>query len=249
MWLRGAIPASTTHRLVLTDGRTDRERMRGLQTQWRISTYYSFATTPNTGQSMAMPTNNSKHLVEPGDIFSRLTVLSFSHHDKRWRRHYLVRCDCGSEKTVQGTLLRSGNTKSCGCLGKEVRRNRTRLPNNGGVINQLILQYRRHARSRGIEFLLSREEFDALVRKPCHYCGDPAGNLRRTKNCQEGFPHNGIDRVDSRLPYQADNVVAACGTCNFAKGSMTGTEFIVLANRIAARNAVGMPAGTTESEK
>lgn len=31
-------------------------------------------------------------------------------------------CDCGTEKSFIGYLLRSGNTKSCGCLRKEVAR-------------------------------------------------------------------------------------------------------------------------------
>lgn len=34
--------------------------------------------------------------------------------DVRW----LVRCDCGAEKVVPGGHLRSGGTRSCGCLGK-----------------------------------------------------------------------------------------------------------------------------------
>lgn len=70
-----------------------------------------------------MPANNSPHLVVTGDKFERLTVIGFSYNDKRYRRHYKVKCDCGNIKTVQGTLLRTGNTKSCGCLGKEIKRN------------------------------------------------------------------------------------------------------------------------------
>lgn len=137
-----------------------------------------------------------------GKTFSRLTVVAFSHKDARHRKWWKCVCACGKEKTLHTGNLRSGNTQSCGCLGKEVRRTRTKLPNNGGVVNQLILQYKRHARDRGIQFQLSREEFEALVRSPCHYCGVEAGNLKRTKNCRDGFPHNGIDRVDPSQPYQ-----------------------------------------------
>lgn len=32
---------------------------------------------------------------------------------------WLCRCDCGSEVRVSGTRLRSGHTKSCGCLQRE----------------------------------------------------------------------------------------------------------------------------------
>src|SRR5690606_23270848 len=122
-----------------------------------------------------------------GKKFHRLTVLRFSHYDRAHRKHYLCQCECGKRKAVQMSLLKNGNTKSCGCLADEVRRVARRLPNNGGVINHLILQYKRHARNRGIPYRLSRDEFDALVRMPCHYCGVVGGNLKKTKNCREGF--------------------------------------------------------------
>lgn len=185
-----------------------------------------------------MPVLNNPHLVAPGDVFDRLTVVRFSHNDKRWRRHYLVRCACGAEKTVQGTLLRSGNTKSCGCLGRDVKR-ATRLPQDAGVINHIILQYKRHASDRGIAWLLSRETVDFLVRQPCYYCADPAGNITKTKN-HSGFAHNGIDRLDSAQPYTDHNVVACCGSCNRAKGSMSADDFVSLANRIARQHPQAM---------
>lgn len=31
-------------------------------------------------------------------------------------RRFLCKCDCGSEKIVRMSSLRSGNTKSCGCI-------------------------------------------------------------------------------------------------------------------------------------
>ena len=103
------------------------------------------------------------HLVFEGDRFGRLTVIGFSHLDKRSRRFYRVRCDCGVEKTVQGTLLRSGNTKSCGCLTTEFGQ-RYRKANDGGVVTAIILQYKRHARERGIGWYLTDKEVDKLVR-------------------------------------------------------------------------------------
>lgn len=183
--------------------------------------------------SSAMPANKKPPLVNIGDRFQRLSVIGFSHHDKRWRRHYLVKCDCGSEKTVQGALLRSGNTRSCGCLAKDVRSSK-KLSDNYGEVTQIILQYKRHAKDRGIQFLLSREEVDDIVRMPCYYCGEVAGNLKKTKNCKEGFAHNGIDRTDSSKPYISENVVACCGVCNVAKGKRSAEDFISWASRISS---------------
>ena len=179
-----------------------------------------------------MPTNNAPHLVATGDRFERLTVIAFSHNDKRHRRHYTVKCDCGKIKTVQGTLLRSGNTRSCGCLSNEARC-RTRLPNDRGVINHIILQYKRHAADRGLKFLLDYETVEKMVRAPCTYCGIVGGNLKKTKNLKAGFAHNGIDRLDSDGDYITSNVAPCCGACNRAKRDMNRDEFVALALRVA----------------
>lgn len=175
------------------------------------------------GSGAIMNRDNSS--ISPNTRFSRLLVLDVSHRDKRWRCHYRVQCDCGTIKTVQGSLLLSGNTRSCGCLARESRKAKA-LPEHQGVVNQIILQYKRHARNRSIAFQLSTSQVDVLVRQPCHYCGALGGNLKKTKNCKEGFRHNGIDRVDSARGYTLDNSVPCCGTCNRRKGVATKREFL-----------------------
>jgi hypothetical protein len=181
-----------------------------------------------------MPLNGKPHQVFAGDVFHSLTVVGFSHQDKRWRRYYLARCACGVEKTVQGTALRSGNTKSCGCLIKDSARARI-IPNDHAAITGIVLRYKRHARDRGIEWLLSRQEVSEIVRLPCAYCGDRAGNTFRSKSLPGGFPHNGIDRVDNSRAYVAGNVAPCCGTCNAAKGTRSVAEFVTWARAIASQ--------------
>lgn len=60
-----------------------------------------------------------------GRKFERLTVVSISHVDKHKNWHWNCRCECGKETVVNGSSLRSGSTKSCGCLVGEltVKRN------------------------------------------------------------------------------------------------------------------------------
>lgn len=50
-----------------------------------------------------------------GQKFGRLTVLSFVGTNGRDRK-YLCRCECGSETITSTACLRSGTTRSCGCL-------------------------------------------------------------------------------------------------------------------------------------
>jgi len=51
--------------------------------------------------------------------FGRLTCISFSHTEKG-RSYWKCKCDCGSEKIIKGNDLTSGYINSCGCLRKEL---------------------------------------------------------------------------------------------------------------------------------
>ena len=61
-----------------------------------------------------------------GEKYGRLEVISF---DKRigenrtkYRYYWNCKCECGKEKVVNSSLLKTGKTKSCGCLHKEITR-------------------------------------------------------------------------------------------------------------------------------
>lgn len=55
-----------------------------------------------------------------GEVFGRLSVVSFSHSTKRkdgssGERVMNCVCTCGNEIKVRTSNLKSGNTNSCGC--------------------------------------------------------------------------------------------------------------------------------------
>lgn len=54
-----------------------------------------------------------------GQKFGYLTVLSQEGKTKNGQLKWKCKCDCGTIIVVEGTKLRSGNTKSCGCFQKE----------------------------------------------------------------------------------------------------------------------------------
>jgi len=54
-----------------------------------------------------------------GQTFGRLTVLREMSSDKA-HRSWLCVCTCGTEKLVGHPSLKSGKTKSCGCLRREL---------------------------------------------------------------------------------------------------------------------------------
>jgi len=55
-----------------------------------------------------------------GKKFSRLTVLNKAGSSKHKKVLWLCECDCGTQIVTTSGDLNSGNTKSCGCLHKEI---------------------------------------------------------------------------------------------------------------------------------
>ena len=65
-----------------------------------------------------------------GEKFNKLTIIDLYRKDKRSRKYYLCKCDCGNTKIIRGTQLTIGKTKSCGCLNLELASKRMKGENN-----------------------------------------------------------------------------------------------------------------------
>jgi hypothetical protein len=58
-----------------------------------------------------------------GKKFGKLTVVKMSDKQGIYYR-YLCKCECGNTKILRGASLRSGLTKSCGCIRSEYMSNK-----------------------------------------------------------------------------------------------------------------------------
>lgn len=65
--------------------------------------------------------SSRKAIDETGNKYHMLTVVDRS-GTVNGKAAWLVRCECGEEKTITGDALRSGNSISCGCNRKEALR-------------------------------------------------------------------------------------------------------------------------------
>jgi hypothetical protein len=124
---------------------------------------------------------------------------------------YTCRCECGTVLEVRYANLKTGNTRSCGCLRKEERHQR-RHTDEYLRVSKVGCYYRRNANDRGIAWSLERNDVAELTVLPCHYCG-----------YDDSFV--GMDRVDNTRGYERSNVVPCCHTCNWAKRDMTAEQF------------------------
>lgn len=165
---------------------------------------------------------NTQDLV--GQRFNKLVVLEILSR-KNSRNRYLCQCDCGNLTEVWSHHLKSGKTKSCGCLKYEyVPPNRLNLGESNK--NMLYSKYKYAAKKRGYDFDLSIEEFQKLTQSNCYYCGASPSQIQNAKHQNGAYVYNGIDRIDNSLGYTADNCISCCGNCNIAKRSMTVDQFL-----------------------
>lgn len=74
---------------------------------------------------------------EHGVLDSRITVLKRDIDSKDRLVKWICQCDCGTIFSAYGTKIRSGWTKSCGCLQKEITSRRTRADLTGQVFGYL----------------------------------------------------------------------------------------------------------------
>lgn len=71
----------------------------------------------------------SKNPIEMGQKFGRLTVAGdggwYVYQNGKRRKKFLCLCECGNYISVEGSNLKSGNTKSCGCMNIDMLRDRS----------------------------------------------------------------------------------------------------------------------------
>lgn len=166
-----------------------------------------------------------------GERFGHLVVMREApqkiEKNGRKRVRWYCNCDCGTKDVIaDSNSLRCGSTISCG--------NKCKLkvkPNNYAAKNTVFLYYRNNAKKRNIPFLLSKEEVFQIIEQPCYFCGAIKSNIINTDTYT--YRYNGIDRINSNIGYNKNNIVACCKYCNRAKSDMSLDMFIEWIKKVA----------------
>ena len=129
-------------------------------------------------------------------------------------------------------------TKSCGCLINK----KNRLQKGEAAFNKVFRMYKQSAKTRKMNFNLTKEEIKELTRQRCHYCNSEPMGISKGKTFYGDYIYNGIDRVDNSIGYELDNCVSCCSMCNMMKRDVNINDFLkkieciynksILANRI-----------------
>ena len=176
-----------------------------------------------------------------GQRFGRLVALEFVSTDRHHRRMWRCSCDCGGHHIVSANTLRSGDSKSCGCLSTGP----ARFEHGVAERKAVLCTSRASARDRGYAWNLTDELVFSLLEQNCHWCGAPPSNEKRLYQRRrerrlgvqpKTYLYNGIDRVDNARGYEPDNVVACCAICNWMKRHLSVDTFIKHVERIYLHN-------------
>lgn len=188
---------------------------------------------------------SSKNKIKPvinliGQKYGKLTVFErdlprFSQNGKRIKGAiWKCKCDCGNIKSARAYSLKSGHIVSCGCYKIGLCKDGMYRKEKGiSGFNSLLNKYKRNAKLRNLDFLLSKSFFQNITSSNCYYCNNAPS---QTSYCggsktQRGKDHsiyiyNGIDRIDSKFGYIETNVVPCCSICNYMKLDFSKTEFL-----------------------
>jgi hypothetical protein len=72
-------------------------------------------------EALTVPPKSNQPIDITGQTFGRMVALRLASPDRRGNRRWMCVCECGAQRIANQSNLRSGKTRSCGCLNHEPR--------------------------------------------------------------------------------------------------------------------------------
>jgi len=123
-----------------------------------------------------------------------------------------VRCECGTEKVVRKSAMKPGQTVSCGCYARSLRKT-GRDPRSG-----LYSRAKYRAKQRGLEFSITKD--DIIIPDICPLLLTP-------------MESPSLDRIDSTKGYTPDNIQVISNRANTLKNNATLEELQTLVENLS----------------
>jgi hypothetical protein len=183
--------------------------------------------------------------------FNKLTVLKYTSPPKdtkdklaKYHKWVLCKCDCGNRVVHRLSGLKSGKTKSCGCL-KYLKGESSPFFTGCGEISGKFFSHIKRTANGGTnkrkrlskEFKITVEFLWDLFLKQDRKCA--ITNMPINFNTIFGKISNGsasLDRIDSNKGYTKDNVQWVHKTINMMKNKLSMDEFTEWCKLVAKNN-------------
>lgn len=120
-------------------------------------------------------------------------------------------CRCGKTRTAECDSIKSGKTRSCGCLTHKLIAQSKRLPGNQAQINKLWKKLYLEARRKNLEFEITKELVKSSLTSPCVLCGK--SYLKEESGKGEETEFNEIALLSPEQGYTLNNCITVCSEC------------------------------------
>jgi len=163
-----------------------------------------------------------------GKKFGLLSVVSIIDKDNRISSNafWKCRCDCGNESIVNGSKLRAGEIKSCGCLSKKTNRNHPHWKGYEDISSSVFGRIKNCAKKRKILFNITIQQIWELFlkqNKTCVLTGLPLNFPSRNEKF-DGTAS--LDRIDSTRGYIDGNIQWVHKDVNFMKQQLSTHQLV-----------------------
>ncbi len=146
-----------------------------------------------------------------------LTILD-EWSDKKYR-YCKVQCDCGTIKTVRKSSMKPGQTVSCGCYARSIRK----TGHDPRV--KMFLNARERSKRKNLKFSITKE--DIQIPERCPILG-----IKLNVEVKDRFHSPSLDRIDPSKGYIKGNVWVISNRANTLKSNATLLELKLLVEKL-----------------
>ena len=177
-----------------------------------------------------IPLNRRKEL-KINDRYGILTIIKEA-DSKYYSIRYLCKCDCGKEKIILATRLRSGESKSCGCKSWMIREGHPAWKGYKEIGGSFWHHLNKNAQSRCYEVKITIEYIRDLLVKQNFKCALTKETIGFGKRSNDRYTAS-LDRIDNNKGYIEGNVWWVHKDVNLMKQGFSVERLVDLSKKIS----------------
>lgn len=162
-----------------------------------------------------------------GHRFGKLVVIG-KENTLRGGTYWKCRCSCGKEKTIRGSSLVGGTTRSCGCLWKR--------SSYGDISGEYISSLKYNAKRRKIKFEVSLKFMWDLFLSQEAKCAISGVPIKFGRGLTTDGQTASMDRIDSTKGYIEGNLRWVHKDINQMKMDMSDKLFFEWIEKVSTYN-------------
>jgi hypothetical protein len=174
-----------------------------------------------------------------GRKYGSYTVTEYLGKNKYGSRVWLCRCDCGKKrKFLSAYLFGNGERRATTCMSCYNEKTEIEQRVTNEIPHRFWRRFLDHSQKRKISVLISKEEAFLIYEKQNKKCALSGEDLYFTKfrTNYTRYTNASLDRINSDLPYIADNVQWVHKKVNIMKHLSSNQELIDWCKRIVVHD-------------